>query len=95
MRIPFGHEGPQAICQLSQVGEVGDAQSFALQDAEPLLMTAILRHVLSVKTNKSTALRTVTSTAVVRTLLERVRGAKRVQRQLELPAHEMRNEVAR
>ncbi len=37
MRIPFCDKGQQASSEAVQVGEIEHAESFALQDAEPLL----------------------------------------------------------
>ncbi len=44
--IPLGDKGEQAVGQMRQVGEVGQAQPFALQDAEPLFTEPILLHFL-------------------------------------------------
>jgi len=46
MLIPLRHERAQPRGQVIQVGEVGDAQALALQDAEPLLIEPILLHFL-------------------------------------------------
>jgi hypothetical protein len=46
MLIPLGHERHQPLLKVGQVGEIGDAQALALQDAEPLLSEPILLHFL-------------------------------------------------
>src|SRR5947208_16297407 len=37
MRIPFRDKGQQPLSQMIQVSEVADAETFALQNADPLL----------------------------------------------------------
>jgi len=54
MLVPLGHKGVQTLGQVIQVGKISDAQALALQNAEPLLMTPILMHLLSTDTDKWT-----------------------------------------